>query len=106
MQRGYSTALILIGPILAAAVPGSELGHPAEVAADQCVMMHGEKLPKDVQIRHFRREGRNLIVDFHHIDWTGEVRCALYRDGSLDGVETLNRGIEVHWTEPPMPTTP
>jgi len=34
------------------------------------------------------------------------MRCALYRNGSLDEVETVNGKIAVLWSEPQMPSNP
>lgn len=60
----------------------------------------------NVRIQHVRRNGPNLVVYVRHLDWEGQFPCVLYRDGSLDEVETVNRRLEVRWSEPPMPSNP
>lgn len=74
--------------------------------ADQCVGIYADELPMDARVRHIRQDGPNLVVYVDHLDWQGEFRCVLYRDGSLDEIETVNRRIEVLWSEPPMPSNP
>ncbi len=92
--------------LLAATIFGGLDQHPSEAVAEQCVGVYAESLPPAIRIGHVRQDGRDLVVQILYRDWTGEIRCALYRDGSLDDVETLNRKLGVLWTEPPMPTNP
>ena len=90
----------------AAAFSDSSVGYSTEAVASRCLELYAEGLPAEVQIRHSRKDGQELIVYVEHLDWTGEIRCVLYRGGSLDKVATQNRKARVHWTEPPMPTNP
>ena len=106
MQPGGWAFLISIALILVAAMHGSRVRYPAETVVRQCVGIYADSLPRDVRVRHTRQNGPDLVVHVHHLDWTGEIRCSLYRDGSLDEVGTLNRKIEVLWSEPPMPSNP
>ena len=98
--------LIPIALILAVAMSVSRFRHPSEAVVRQCVGIYADGLPKDLRVRRVRQDRRGLIVYVYHLDWTGEIRCALYRDGSLDEVETVNRKNQVHWSEPPMPSNP
>jgi hypothetical protein len=106
MPRWSLAVLTLIALLLAVAIPDSYVRPPPESLADGCVGIYADELPMDVRVRHVRRDGSNVIVYFHHLDWTGEIRCALYRDGSLDEAQTLNQRSEVLWAEPPMPANP
>ena len=106
MQSRRWAVLTPIALLLAVAISDSDVRPPPESLADQCVGIYAVELPRDVRVRHVRQDGSNLIVYVDHLDWTGEIRCALYRDGSLDEVETLHRKIEVLWSEPPMPANP
>jgi hypothetical protein len=100
------TVLTLIALLLAVAISDSYVRPPSESLADGCVRIYADVLPMDVRVRQVRRDGSNVTVYFHHLDWTGEIRCALYRDGSLDEAQTLNQRSEVLWAEPPMPANP
>jgi hypothetical protein len=106
MQHWSLAVVVPAALLLFAGVSGSGFRHRVEALADACVGIYADELSQDVRVRHIRQEGSDLIVHLHHLDWTGEIRCALYRDGSLDEVETLNRRSEVRWTEPPMPSNP
>jgi hypothetical protein len=106
MLRWIWVVLILIALALTAAIFINRARQPMAALADQCVRIYADELPKGVRLRHVRQEGTSLIVYVHHLNWAGEIRCALYRNGSLDEVESLNRKTEVLWSEPPMPLTP
>ena len=106
MQRRRWAALIPVALLLAAAIYSSRVRYPAEAVAHQCVGIYADDLPTDVRVGQVEQDSRGLVVHVHHLDWTGEIRCVLYRDGSLDDVGTLNRKIAVLWSEPPMPSTP
>jgi len=106
MQHRRWVVLIPIALPLAAAIYGNSARYPTKAVAQQCVEIYAEGLPKDARIGHVRQDGRGLVVHVRHLDWTGEIRCLLYRDGSLDDVGTLNRKIEIVWIEPPMPSSP
>lgn len=106
MQPRRWAILIPVALLLAAAIHERRERYPAEALAHKCVGIHAEDLPTDLRIRHVRKQGGDVVVYIQHLDWTGEIRCVLYRDGSLDKVGTLNREIEVLWTEPPLPSNP
>lgn len=106
MQRRSLAVLIAIGILPSVAVSDSDVRHPVKNLADQCLRIYADKLPRGSRVRHLRQKGQNLIVYVHHLDWIGDIRCVLYRDGSLDEVGTLNRRSEVLWTAPPMPGNP
>lgn len=97
---------IVIAVLLAMATFSIRVRKSTETVAHQCVDIYAEGLPRNVRVQHVRQDGPELIVYVHHLDWAGEIRCALYRDGSLDEVEMENRKIQVHWSEPPMPSNP
>jgi hypothetical protein len=106
-MQHWSLALVVSAALLLfAGVSGSGFQHGVDTLADECVGIYADELPPDVRVPHVRQEGPDLILYVRHLDWTGEIRCALYRDGSLDEVETLNRKSGVLWTEPPMPSNP
>ena len=90
----------------AVAIADSSLGYSTQEIAGRCLEIYAKGLPTDVRIRHSRNDGQELIVYVEHLDWTAEIRCVLYRSGSLDAVATQNRKAHVLWTEPPMPTNP
>jgi len=98
--------LIAVAFFLAAAFGESPERYPRETLAQQCIRIYADDLPDDARIRHVNKDEGNLVVYIHHLDWTGEIRCVLYRNGSLDDVGTLNRKIDVLWSEPPMPPNP
>ena len=106
MQRRRWVVLTPVVLLLAAAIYGSRVRYPTEAVAHQCVGIYADGLPTDVRVGQVEQDGRDLVVHVRHLDWTGEIRCVLYRDGSLDDVGTLNRDIEVLWSEPPMPSNP
>jgi len=106
MPHRSLAVVVPIALLLLAAMSSSGVRHPVEAVADECVGTYADKLPRNVRVRHVRQDGSNLIVYVHHFDWTGEIRCAIYRNGSLDEVQTLNRRSEVLWSEPPMPANP
>lgn len=106
MHRRRWVVLIPIALVLAVTISSSRVRQPGEALADQCVRIYADKLPGDVRVHHVRRDGPNLVVYALHLDWQGEFRCVLYRDGSVDEVETVNQRIEVLWSEPPMPSNP
>ena len=106
MHHRRWAVLTFIALLLAVAISDSDVRPPPESLADRCVGIYADDLPKDVRYGRVRQDGSNLIVSVHHIDWAGEIRCVLYRDGSLDEIDTLNRRSEVLWTEPPMPSNP
>jgi hypothetical protein len=106
MPRWSLAVLTLIVLLLAVAISDSDVRPPLESLAEGCVGIYADELPRDVGVRHVRQDGANVIVFFHHLDWTGEIRCALYRDGSLDEAQTLNQRSEALWAEPPMPANP
>ena len=106
MQFQRWAVLIPGALLLAAAIYGSRVRSPAEAVTHQCVGIYADGLPKHARIGHVRQDGWDLVVHVRHLDWTGEIRCVLYRDGSLDDVGTLNWKSEVVWSEPPMPSNP
>ena len=106
MQRRNWVVLIPVALLLAAAIHSSLVRSPSEAVAHQCIGIYADGLPKNVRIGQVRQDAWDLVVQIRHMDWTGEIRCVLYRDGSLDDVGTLNRKIEVLWSEPPMPSNP
>ena len=106
MQRRSLAVLTLIALLPAGAVSDSDVRHSIKNLADQCLGIYADELPRDVRVRHVGRDGSSLIVYAYRLDWTGAIQCALYRDGSLDEIETLNRRFDVLWTEPPMPANP
>jgi len=106
MRRWRWTFLIPIGLVLAAALFDSRTRYPTDEVVHQCVGVYADGLPRDVLIGRTRQNGPSLSVYVYHLDWTAEIRCVLYRDGSLDEVGTLNRKNRVLWAEPPMPSNP
>lgn len=106
MQSRRSAILIPVALLVGVAIHGGRERSLAEALALECVGIHAEDLPKNVRVRHVARDGGDLVVYVHHLDWTGKIRCILYRDGSLDDVGTRNRKIEVLWSEPPLPSNP
>jgi len=98
--------LIAVALLLAAAFGENPERYSRETLAQQCIGIYADDLPDDVGIRYVNEDGRNLVVYIHHLDWTGEIRCALYRNGLIDDVGTLNQKIDVLWSEPPMPPNP
>ena len=106
MHHRWWAVLTVIPLLFGVTISDSDVRPPPESLADRCVGIYADDLPKDLRYGHVRQDGSNLIVFVRHLDWTEEIRCALYRDGSLDEVETLNGRSEVLWTEPPMPANP
>lgn len=98
--------VVFVVVTLAAGIYASRSRFESEAAIRQCVEIYASSLPSGSRIGHARQSGQDLFVEVLHRDWTGEFRCALYRNGSVDEVETLSRKIEVLWSEPPVPTTP
>lgn len=98
--------LVLAALLIAAAlalVRGREI---SEVAVTRCVALYAARLPENARVGFARREGSELVVQVRHLDWTGELRCALYRDGSIDDAGTRSGPDGVRWVEPPPPTNP
>lgn len=106
MLRLNWVVLIPVALALTAAIFINRAPQPTPALADQCLRIYADGLPKGVRLHHVRQDGASLIVYVHYLNWAGEIRCALYRNGSLDEVESLNRKTEVLWSEPPMPLTP
>jgi hypothetical protein len=39
----------------------------------RCVGIYAEDLPPDVRVRHVAKDGGDLVVYVHHLNWTGEI---------------------------------